>query len=73
MRVLDTEREEGNFTHEASESEEEPENFAAVVGVGLYSCVFVLTNGDLVGGVVEGRDILAEEWVSKDDDVGVHV
>ena len=53
MCVPDAHVEESNFSSEASDSEEEPEEFATVVWVGLYSRVFVLTNRDLVGGVVE--------------------
>ena len=72
MCVLDADQEEGNFGHEDSECEQEPENFA-VAWVRLYCHIFVLTNRDLVVGVVEGGDVLAEEWVAEYDYVGIHI
>jgi len=73
LSVLDADKEEGNFSYENTDGEEEPEDFAELVWIGLNSRVFVLSDCDLVVLVVEGRDVLAEEWVTEDDHVGIQV
>ena len=73
MSVLDADKEESNFGDEDGNCEQEPESFAGVVWVSLHGCIFVLANRDLVGGVVEGGEVLAEEWVAEDYHIGIHV